>query len=102
MSIAYGDYLVRTGQCRNCHGLDLTGGKDPDPAAPPAPDLTQRGELSAWNEVGFIQAFQTGRTPDGRQMNQFMPWQYIGQMTDDDLSAIWLYLQSLSPQPVDQ
>jgi mono/diheme cytochrome c family protein len=98
VTVAYGGYLVRAGQCRTCHGPDLTGGKDPDPKAPPAPSLTQSGELSTWNEADFIQALRSGNTPDGRQMSPFMPWMYIGQMTDDELRAIWLYLQSLPPQ----
>ena len=95
VTIAYGEYLVRAGQCRTCHGPDLTGGKDPDPNAPPAPSLTQAGELSSWDETDFIQALRSGSTPDGRQMSPFMPWMYIGQMTDDELKAMWLYLQSL-------
>lgn len=95
---AYGDYLVRAGQCRTCHGPDLAGGKDPDPNAPRAPSLTPAGELSAWDEADFIQALRTGSTPGGRQMSPFMPWMYIGQMTDDELKAMWLYLQSLPPQ----
>jgi hypothetical protein len=24
-----------------------------------------------------------------------MPWPYLGQMTDEELQALWLYLQSL-------
>jgi mono/diheme cytochrome c family protein len=95
VTVAYGDYLVRAGQCRTCHGPDLTGGKDPDPNAPPAPSLTQAGELSSWDETDFIQALRSGSTPDGRQMSPFMPWMYIGQMTDNELKAMWLYLQSL-------
>ena len=95
VTIAYGEYLVRAGQCRTCHGPDLTGGKDPDPNAPPAPSLTQAGELSSWDETDFIQALRSGSTPDGRQMSPFMPWMYIGQMTDNELKAMWLYLQSL-------
>lgn len=95
---AYGDYLVLTGQCRTCHGRQLTGGKDPDPNAPPAPDLTRGGELSAWSETDFIQLFRSGKTPAGRQMNRYMPWREIGQMTDDELKAMWLYLTSLPPQ----
>ena len=98
VTIAYGDYLVRAGQCRTCHGPDLTGGKDPDPNAPPAPSLTQAGELSSWDETDFIQALRSGSTPDGRQMSPFMPWMYINQMTDDELKAMWLYLQSLPAQ----
>lgn len=98
LTAAYGDYLVRAGQCRTCHGPDLTGGKDPDPEAPPAPSLTQSGQLSTWDEADFIHALRTGSTPNDRQMSPFMPWMFIGQMTDDELKAMWLYLRSLPPQ----
>jgi hypothetical protein len=27
-----------------------------------------------------------------------MPWKYFGQMTDDELKALWMYLQSLPAQ----
>ncbi|NPV75397.1 MAG: c-type cytochrome [Anaerolineae bacterium] len=95
VTVAYGDYLVRAGECRTCHGMNLNGGKDPDPNAPPAPSLTPGGELSTWSEADFIKALRTGSTPGGRQMSPFMPWMYIRQMTDDELKAMWLYLQSL-------
>jgi hypothetical protein len=26
-----------------------------------------------------------------------MPWKYMGQMTDDELKAIWAYLRTLPP-----
>jgi hypothetical protein len=26
-------------------------------------------------------------------------WNYFGQMTDNELKAVWLYLQSLPPLP---
>jgi mono/diheme cytochrome c family protein len=92
---AYGDYLVRTGQCRTCHGQVLSGGKDSDPNAPPAPDITMSGELSGWSQKDFLRAIRTGTTPSGHQLNANMPWKYLGQMTDEELMAIWLYLQSL-------
>jgi cytochrome c553 len=92
---AYGDYLVRTAQCRTCHGPDLAGGRDPDPKAPPAPDLTSDGDLSQWSEADFIIAMRTGKRPDGRLLNRFMPWRFLGQMTDDEMKAIYLYLHSL-------
>jgi hypothetical protein len=28
-----------------------------------------------------------------------MPWEYKGQMTDDELKAIWAYLRSLPARP---
>lgn len=91
----YGDYLVRTGECRTCHGENLTGGKDPNPDAPPAPNLTRSGELLGWSEEDFINTLRTGVTPGGHQLSDFMPWKYLGQMTDDELKAVWLYLRSL-------
>ncbi len=38
----------------------------------------------------------TGTTPEGKVLeNQYMPWQSIRHFTDDELTAIYLYLQSL-------
>lgn len=91
---AYGEYLVNVGECRTCHGLQLSGGKDPDPKAPPAPGLTRGGALAGWSQTDFVTAMRTGNTPRGR-LNEFMPWKQLGRMTDDELAAIWLYLQSL-------
>ncbi len=95
VTVEYGDYLVRTGQCRTCHGADLTGGKDPDPNAPRAPSLTRSGELGAWSQQDFSTAMRTGVTPGGRKLSEYMPWKFFGQMSDDELKAVWLYLQSL-------
>jgi hypothetical protein len=38
-------------------------------------------------------------TPGGKQLKSAMPWKYFGQMTDDELKAVWLYLQSLPALP---
>jgi hypothetical protein len=40
---------------------------------------------------------RSGVNPSGHQLTEFMPWKFIGQMTDDELKAVWLYLQSLPP-----
>jgi len=91
----YGNYLVTTIGCQDCHGADYTGGKSPDPNAPPAPDLTRSGKWGNWTGADFIKTIRTGRTPDDRLLSPLMPWIYYGQMTDDELNAIWAYLQSL-------
>lgn len=36
-----------------------------------------------------------GLTPNGHHLKGDMPWNYYGQMTDEELKAVWLYLQSL-------
>jgi hypothetical protein len=59
------------------------------------PNLTPGGELAAWSEADFIQTIRTGATPSGHQLNAVMPWKTYGKMSDDELKATFLYLQSL-------
>jgi len=97
---AYGEYMVRINGCRDCHGQQLAGGKPGDPASPLAPNLTPGGELRAWSEADFIKTLRTGVTPSGTVLpDRFMPWKHKGQMSDDELKAVWAYLQSLPPLP---
>ena len=43
---------------------------------------------------------RTGVTPEGRGLNSnVMPLDEINNLTDDELTAIWLYLQSLPALP---
>ena len=52
----------------------------------------------SWTEAAFIKAMRTGKhLGAGRAILPPMPWFNIGQMTDDDLKAIFAYLQSLKP-----
>lgn len=95
VTVAYGEYLART-MCTECHGATLNGIPFGPPGAEvPSPNLTPGGELAAWSEAEFMDTLQTGMTPDGRSLNEEMPWPYFGQMTDEELKALWLYLQSL-------
>ncbi len=101
VTLAYGEYLVNTAGCRTCHGVELSGGDPSDPESPPGPNLTPGGELGFWAEADFINTLRTGVTPAGRHLNpEFMPWESIAKLTDDELKAIWLFLRSL-PAPED-
>jgi mono/diheme cytochrome c family protein len=93
----YGKYMVDTNDCRVCHGPDLNGGKFPDPTIQKiSPNLTPGGELAAWTEEQFIATIRTGVTPSGRKLdNTFMPWKDYSNFYDDELKAMWLYLQSV-------
>lgn len=96
----YGSYLVDTHDCRVCHGQNMNGNKLPDPTKNIiTPNLTQGGELIAWTEADFINTLRTGVTPSGHQLLDNMPWKDFGNMTDDELKAIWMYLQSLTKLP---
>ncbi len=97
VSKEYGEYMVNTNDCRVCHGPKLNGGPFPDPTVQKiSPNLTPGGELAAWTENQFITTIRTGVTPGGHTLdNQFMAWKDYSKFYDDELKAIWLYLQSL-------
>jgi mono/diheme cytochrome c family protein len=93
-----GEYLVGVGGCTFCHGLDLTGGRGPEPGAPRGTDLTVRGPLARWALSDFKNAMRNGIDPYGHAINpKYMPWLAYRNMTDAELQAIWSYLQSLPP-----
>ena len=95
-SVEYGEYLMNINDCRLCHGQELAGGPSPDPTDKwISPNLTPGGELGFWTEDQFISTLRTGVTPSGHQLNENMPWQDYREFYDDELKAIWLYLQSL-------
>ena len=96
LTARYGEYLVKTSGCRTCHGQELAGGKDPNPAAPPGLNLTPGGNPGKWDADQFIKAMRMGITPEGKPLQAiFMPWPYFGKMTDEELKSIFLYLKSL-------
>jgi len=92
----YGEYIVKVSGCYSCHGVNLSGGKSPDPTAINAPNLTPGGELIAWKEADFIKAIRTGVTLSGHPLDpKQMPWEHFKNFSDDELKAIWVYLQSV-------
>ena len=92
----YGEYVVNVSGCRDCHGAALSGGKSAEPEAINAPNLTPGGELVAWSEDDFITSIRQGVTPGGHALDpDQMPWQHYKYFTDEELKAIWAYLQSL-------
>jgi len=96
----YGRYLADTAGCPSCHGPGFSGGKIPQapPNAVPAANITVAG-LGTWSEAEFVRAMRTGMRPDGRLLNTSMPWPYYAQMTDDELRAIWRFLQAVPARP---
>jgi cytochrome c553 len=93
----YGQYLVGVGGCRGCHGPNLVGGPSPEPGAPPAANITPAGPIGQWSEADFTRTIRTGTRPDGSKLKDFMPWRSMASHTDEELHAIWLYLQTVPP-----
>jgi cytochrome c553 len=99
-TLAYGQYLVTIGGCNGCHGPDLAGtvNEHGPPGAPNPPNLTPAGEVGRWSEQDFTHALRTGKRPNGTVLNAAMPWALAGQMSDDEMHAVWLYLRSVPPK----
>jgi mono/diheme cytochrome c family protein len=97
----YGAYLAILAGCRKCHGAGFSGGKMDfgDPSWGPSANLTKSGNLGTWTEAQFIQTLRTGKRPDGYELKNPMPWRTVGKMTDEELRAIWLYLQTVPARP---
>jgi mono/diheme cytochrome c family protein len=79
-------------------GVSFTANLTPDPET----------GLGKWTAEMFIQAIRTGRHEGkGRPILPPMPAAMLANMTDEDLNAIFAYLQSLKPvrnrvpQPID-
>jgi mono/diheme cytochrome c family protein len=68
-------------------GVSFTANLTPDP---------ETGVLRDFTEQQFIQTMRTGRHQgQGRQILPPMPWPNYGQMTDDDLKAVFAYLRQV-------
>jgi mono/diheme cytochrome c family protein len=92
-TVEYGHYLVSF-SCVFCHRENLAG--EPGQAGGAVPNLTPAGNLAHWTEDEFVHTLRTGVTPEGRKLDPvMMPWNYVGQLTNDELKAIWLYLKSV-------
>ncbi len=99
---AYGRYLANFAGCHGCHGFGLSGGRVAGPPnIPPASNLTPDPltGIPTWTKDDFVRAVRQGVRPDGRAIDPFMPWPYFAGMTDDEVSALWLYVRSVPARP---
>lgn len=70
-------------------GVSFAANLTPDP---------ETGILEEMSEEQFIEALRTGRhLGHGRPILPPMPWPVYGQMTDEDLGAIYAYLRQIEP-----
>ncbi|MBA2498122.1 MAG: c-type cytochrome [Chitinophagaceae bacterium] len=112
--IKYGEYLVRSAACFDCH-TPMENGKSGQPfsggytfhlptftvtSANITPD--KETGIGAWTEEMFLQKFIQYREKsaylyDPGKLNSIMPWAFFSQMDDYDLKAIYAYLRTLPP-----
>ena len=102
VTVEFGRHLA--GVCTGCHGAELTGGAiaGGDPSWVPARNLTPHETgLAEWTYDDFVAAMREATRPDGTALQA--PMTFITPaaqiMTEVELQALWLYLQSLAPLP---
>lgn len=116
--VGLGSYLVNAATaCNDCHTAPpFTPGGDPFQGEPEqintanylaggvcfgtilAPNITpdEQGLPAGLELEEFIQLMRTGRDPEEPgEILQVMPWPIYGKLSDQDLTAIYTYLQSI-------
>ncbi|RQO82188.1 c-type cytochrome [Acidovorax sp. FJL06] len=99
VTLANGQYVAT--MCIGCHGVDRSGGKIPGgpPDWPAAADIRPGAEnadsaMARYpNAAGFVAMLRTGKRPDGTPI-QVMPFESLGQLSDVDAQALYLYLSA--------
>ena len=99
VTLANGQYVVN--MCIGCHGADRAGGKIPGgpPDWPAASDIRPGADSSAStlarypDAASFVAMLRTGKRPDGTPI-QVMPFESLGQLSDVDAQALYLYLNA--------
>jgi len=103
--IEQGRYLAAAGDCVSCHtrpdGKAFSGGLPLDTpfgvifSANITPDA--RTGIGAWSEQQFARALREGIAADGTHLYPAFPYTAYTKVSDEDVHAIYLYLESLAP-----
>jgi len=73
----YGQYLAAI--CAGCHGKSIAR------------------QLKSWTQEDFIRTFRTGTLSDGKKLGSTMSSRTFSEMTDTELTALWLYYRGGQP-----
>ena len=104
-AIARGRYVFHATACDSCHtdhpehGAFLAGGRrmDTEFGTFYVPNITPDVEtgIGAWSAEDFRRAMIEGEAPDGSHYYPVFPYRWYTGMTEEDLAALWAYLQSV-------
>jgi mono/diheme cytochrome c family protein len=108
--VQWGKYLVRLADCTACHTargahgepiprMDFAGGQTigMDGVTSTSANLTPDASgIPYYDEALFIRTSRTG-TVAARELSSIMPFVVYRNLSDDDLKAIFAYLQTLKP-----
>jgi mono/diheme cytochrome c family protein len=107
--VKYGQYLVDIGGCGDCHtpqergqlvaGFEYAGGwlmRGPWGEVATANITPDSSGIRYYDEALFLQVIRTGYVK-ARKLNSIMPFGAFKNLSDDDLKAIFAYLQTVKP-----
>ncbi|HKR64454.1 MAG TPA: cytochrome c [Thermoanaerobaculia bacterium] len=103
-----GAWLATIADCEGCHtptnerfeplsGMQVAGGQlfHGPYGEVTTPNLTRDASgIPYYDKAVFIKTIRTGRVNGVRELNPVMPWSYLRNLTDDDLDALFAWLQS--------
>ncbi|MBO1531036.1 c-type cytochrome [Psychrobacter sp. F1192] len=93
-----GAYIARAADCMACHREDYTGGVaiETPMGSIYATNITpsKRYGIGNYTEADLKKALQKGRAPD-HMLYPAMPYPSYNSMTDEDISALFAYLQTV-------
>jgi mono/diheme cytochrome c family protein len=107
--VAYGAYLGEIGHCMLCHtpvGADGrqdfanrqgAGGREVEGVVSANITPDKATGIGNWTDYQIKTALTAGMRPDGTPLAPPMPWYYLKNMSDADLSAVVAWLRSLKP-----
>jgi mono/diheme cytochrome c family protein len=117
--VKYGEYITNAALCKDCHTQQIKGEYQMDKymaggfAFPmPGGSIVRSANLTPhktsgignWTEEEFLQRFRkysdstyVAYEVKPGEFNTMMPWNFYSHMKDEDLKAIFAYLQSLPP-----
>lgn len=117
--IKYGEYMTNAALCKDCHTVQIKGEYQMDQymaggfnmpmitggvvrTANITPD--KKTGIGNWTEEQFVSRFKmyadSSYVPHDvkpGEFNTMMPWSYYSRMKEEDLKAIFAYLQSIKP-----
>jgi len=89
----YGKYVATFGECRGCHGPNMTGA-EATAVAPAVPN--PRPLVGTLSQEEFVEMMRSGVRPGNNPFPETMPWENAAKMTDTDLAALYAYLTAES------
>ncbi len=105
VTVDQGRYLAGAGNCASCHtaegGAPYAGGVEFHTpfGVLYSTNITPDAEtgIGGWSFEDFHSSMKSGVRPDGSHLYPAFPYTDFARLSDEDIAALWRYLQTLEP-----